>query len=84
MLVSAQAEPLVRPYYESTPRQVQALVAGLPGGAAFESDSGYSGPARTAWDAFSLSLLVSVVIILVGAVAGLTVKIVASSRAAKK
>ena len=84
MLVSSQAEPLVRPYYESTPRQVQALVAGLPGGAAFESATGLAGPARTAWDAFSLSLLVSVVIILVGALFSVTAKAVASSRAAKK
>jgi len=84
MLVSAQIEPMVRPYYESSPRQVAALVGGLPGGAAFENATGYTGPARNTWDAFSLGLMISAVIILVGALFSVTAKTVASSRAAKK
>ncbi len=84
MLVSTQIEPLVRPYYESSPRQVTALLGGLPGGAAFENATGYVGPARDTWDAFSLGLMISVVIILVGALFSVTAKTVASSRAAKK
>ncbi|MFO8035476.1 MAG: zinc ribbon domain-containing protein [Anaerolineales bacterium] len=36
MVVSAQAEPLVRPYYETSPQQISGLVAGLPGGRIYE------------------------------------------------
>lgn len=56
MVVSAQAEPLVRPYYEANPRQVAGLVIGLRGGAAYARLTGRGGLARMYWDAFSIGL----------------------------
>jgi hypothetical protein len=64
MVLSAQAEPIIRPYYDSG--QVQGMVAGLAGGAAYENKRGRDGLASEYWDAFSLSLLVATILILIG------------------
>jgi len=64
MVVSAQAEPMIRPYYDSG--QVQGMVTGLAGGAAYENKRGRSGLASEYWDTFSLSLLVATILILIG------------------
>jgi hypothetical protein len=66
MVLSAQAEPLVRPYYEATPRQVAGLVVGMRGGAAYARLTGRGGLARMYWDAFSLGLLTAGAILLLG------------------
>jgi hypothetical protein len=75
MVVSAQAEPMVRPYYYSTQKQIQGMVAGLAGSGAYENAhqdllSG-AGPARRYWDAFSYSLLVAATLVAVGVVISL-------------
>jgi hypothetical protein len=64
MIVSAQAEPMIRPYYDSG--QVQGMVTGLAGGAAYENKRGRYGLASEYWDVFSLSLLVATILILIG------------------
>jgi hypothetical protein len=74
MVTSAQAEPLVRPYYEGIPQQVSGLVSGMAGGAAYENAQGVSGPARLSWDAFSVGVLVSALTILGGALVGVVSK----------
>jgi hypothetical protein len=64
MVVSAQAEPLLRPYYEAG--QLQGMVGGLGGGAAYEQSTGRSGLSRRYWDAYSIGLTVVVFVLLVG------------------
>jgi hypothetical protein len=71
MVVSAQAEPMVRPYYETSPRQVSGMISGLAGGAAYESISGNTGVSRLYWDAFGMGSISAVGIILVGALVSL-------------
>jgi len=66
MVISAQAEPMVRPYYEANPKQISGLVAGLSGGAAYEAKMGRPGSARKSWDAFGAGMLVAVIVILLG------------------
>jgi ABC-type spermidine/putrescine transport system permease subunit II len=66
MVLSAQAEPLVRPYYESGSPQVQGLVVGLVSGASYESLLGREGIAARYWDSFSVGMLVAALLILVG------------------
>ena len=66
MVLSAQAEPLIRPYFESSPRQVNGLVAGLSGGAFYERSSGRAGLARNYWDTFGSGLTITIFIILFG------------------
>ncbi|MBU0510538.1 MAG: hypothetical protein KJ638_02405 [Chloroflexi bacterium] len=64
-ILSAQAAPMIRPYYGT---QVQGMVTGLIGGAAYEQSMGQDSYnlARVYWDAFSVGLLVAVAAILIG------------------
>ncbi len=58
-VISAQAEPMVRPYYEAG--QVQGMVTGLYGGAYYERLNGLPGASRRYMDAFSLGTLVAAI-----------------------
>jgi hypothetical protein len=81
MVISAQAEPLIRPYYEITPQQVNGLVTGLSGGAEYEQVTGRSQYARTYWDSFTIGLSAAVVLILLGGlINGITAVISLSRR----
>jgi hypothetical protein len=64
--ISAQAEPMLRPYYDSG--QAQGMVTGLAGGAAYENKSGRLGLGRAYWDAFSIAFLMAEVIVIVGGI----------------
>ena len=64
-LVSAQAEPMVRPYFDNQQTQIDGLVSGLTGGAAYEVMT-RPNVARTYWDAFNIVLIVAVSAILIG------------------
>jgi hypothetical protein len=66
MAVSAQAEPMVQPYYETSPKQVSGMISGLAGFAAYESITGQTGPARSYWDAYSAGMLVAAGLFLLG------------------
>jgi hypothetical protein len=68
MVVSAQAEPVVRPYFEGTPKVVQGIVAGLPGGASYESMIGRSNLARNYWDAYAMGISLIAILLLAGGV----------------
>jgi hypothetical protein len=67
MVLSAQAEPLVRPYYDELQQQVKGMVIGLVGGASYENLNGQPLLALNYWNAFNLAIVVAVVIIFVGA-----------------
>jgi hypothetical protein len=64
MVVSAQAEPVLRPYYDSG--QVKGMVSGLAGGAAYETVNHSPGMAIRYLDGFSVGLFVAVVMIVIG------------------
>lgn len=72
MIVSAQIEPMVRPYLQTADVQVaadsqlQGNMAGLKGSAAYERSQGQFGLARLYWDAYGVGMLVAMVLILVG------------------
>lgn len=66
MVTSAQAEPLIRPYFQSNPRQVAGMVSGMAGAAAYESSFGRRGSASQSWSAFSIGLLVASLLIMLG------------------
>ncbi len=67
MVVSAQAEPLVYPYYSASPRQISGLVSGVTGGAYYENVVG-SSTASGFWTAYNAGLMVAVIIIAVGSI----------------
>lgn len=70
MVTSAQAEPLVYPYYLTEPRQVSGLVSGVSGGAYYETVISHS-LARRYWDGYNVGLLLAVLIIAVGSIINL-------------
>jgi hypothetical protein len=63
-VVSAQAEPMVRPYYESG--QVQGMVTGLMGGVSYEKVNARPGLSTRYWDAFSFGIFFAELMIVVG------------------
>ena len=68
MVVSAQAEPLVYPYYDNSPRQVTGIIAGVAGGATYESGVRPK-IAHQYWHAFSWGTsLTAIILVVVGLV----------------
>jgi hypothetical protein len=65
MVVSAQAEPLVYPYFESDPKQIDGLLVGAAGGAAYEQNSSFH-IARKYWNPYSTGVSIALIIIIVG------------------
>ncbi len=70
LIVSAQAEPLVRPYYEANSGQI-GMVTGLRGSAVFEKGRALLGLTRDYWDSFSAVILATVMLILIGGLVNL-------------
>jgi hypothetical protein len=69
LAISAQAEPMLQPYYDSG--QVQGMVTGLPGGVAYEQANGISSIGSHYWDGFSVGFLVADFIVAIGGVMAL-------------
>jgi hypothetical protein len=74
IVTSSQAEPMIRPYYEASPSQVQGMVSSLVGGLAYGSAVGNI-QQNGEWDAFSIAITVSVLIILIGSISRAVLKI---------
>jgi hypothetical protein len=73
MVISAQAEPMLIPYYDSG--QVSGLLTGFSGGVSYEVQREYLGQARSYWDSYSFGLIAMQSLILVGGVWSLVVGI---------
>ena len=71
MVVSAQADPMVRPYYASNPRQIAGFASGVMGGVFLENLRGRAGPARLYLDAYSLTLMVAIFLLVIGSLVNL-------------
>jgi hypothetical protein len=69
MAISAQAEPMLQPYYDSG--QVQGMVTGLAGGVAYEQANGIPSIGSSYWDPFSVGFLVADFIVAIGGVMAL-------------
>jgi len=65
MVVSAQAEPLVRPYVDANPKQVSGMVAGLAGGMSYERLLPRPVLSSRYWDSYTLSALTAVGLIFI-------------------
>ena len=78
MAISAQAEPIIYPYYASG--QVDGLVSGLSGGATYERQQNQEGLGRKYWDAYSVGLFLAEILIAIGAM----VNFLAALRAKQK
>lgn len=69
MVISAQAEPMILPYYDSG--QIKGLVTGLAGGEAYEQTfirpDAQTGLAQRYWNSFSVGTLIAELLIVAGA-----------------
>lgn len=66
MAVSAQAEPMVLPYYQASPQGVNGLISGTKGGAFYEAQTNTQGPAGLYWTGYNAGLIIAVLVILIG------------------
>ena len=74
MVISAQAEPMLIPYYDSG--QVRGLLTGLGGGAVYESIRQQPGNAHLYWDSYGFGLIAMQLLILAGGVWSLVMGII--------
>lgn len=68
MIISAQAEPMIRPYFDSG--QLKGLVSGLSDAKIYEQNYNRPGLANQYWSSFSLGMLVAELLIAAGAIFG--------------
>jgi hypothetical protein len=68
MIVSAQVEPMIRPYFDSG--QIDGLVNGLADAKIYEGKYNRPGLAQIYWDSYSIGMLVAVLLIVAGALWG--------------
>ncbi|GAH08610.1 unnamed protein product [marine sediment metagenome] len=68
LVVSRQAEPLVRPYYGSEPSQIQGLVSGFGVDAYYSSSNARAGFSSMYWSSLNLALIMGGLLMLIGAV----------------
>ncbi|MFP3852698.1 MAG: hypothetical protein ACLFWD_00240 [Anaerolineales bacterium] len=66
MVLSAGAEPMIRPYFESLDPQVDGILSGLPNAMAYEMHNQRAGLAKERWNAFGSGTLAVEVILAVG------------------
>lgn len=77
---SAQSEPLIRPFFEASPQQVQGFVSGVMGSVQYEATIGLRGIAHLYWPSFNSGLIAAVVLILVGGGANAILALVSSKK----
>jgi hypothetical protein len=68
MIISAQAEPMIRPYFDSG--QLKGLVSGLSDAKIYEQTYNRPGLANHYWNSFSVGMLVAELLIAAGAILG--------------
>jgi len=68
MAISAQAEPMLLPYYDSG--QIQGVVTGLVGGKTYEQQRNRPALANQYWNSFSAGTFVAVLLMIAGAIWG--------------
>lgn len=63
---SAQIEPIIRPYYSGTPNLVDGFVSGIAGSGAYERLTGVDGWTSSNWNVYTLLVIVSLAVLLIG------------------
>ncbi|MCK5054346.1 MAG: hypothetical protein KAR65_08710 [Anaerolineales bacterium] len=70
MVLSAGAEPLVRPYFEASEPQVDGILTGLPAAVSYRQFSGLPLDTGVQWNAFGMGLLAVELILIAGGAYG--------------
>jgi hypothetical protein len=66
LVSSAQLEPVVQPYFSSSPQMVNGMVTGLRGGAIYTRMTGRDTITKNYWDAYGMGMFTAAMLILVG------------------
>ncbi|OGO34153.1 MAG: hypothetical protein A2Z16_06150 [Chloroflexi bacterium RBG_16_54_18] len=82
-VVSAQSEPLIRPFFDATPQQVQGIVSGVIGSVHYGATIGRQGIAHLYWPSFNSGLLAAAILIVVGGGANALLALTASKNGRK-
>ncbi|MCD6426070.1 MAG: hypothetical protein J7L35_11285, partial [Anaerolineales bacterium] len=69
MVISAQAEPLIQPYFRSSPQLVKGYVSGIIDSMNYERLLNRPNLATTAWLPFNLGIIITVGTIFIGGLA---------------
>jgi hypothetical protein len=81
MVISAGAEPLLRPYYEASDPRINGLLSGLPAAAAYELRNGVPGDAQARWNPFGAGILLAEIVLIVGIAYGILLWFLRRNRA---
>ena len=66
MALSAQAEPLVRPYYDASPQQVQGLLGGYSAAVLYDTALGRTTGTAAMWSPFAAGLTAAIFLMVIG------------------
>lgn len=84
MILSTQAEPFIRPYYEAADQQVQYLLAGLADGVRYENLAGNSSVASSYWKLYGAGVLAAIGLLIFFSVLNIALMIWAQNQARNK
>jgi hypothetical protein len=84
MVLSAGAEPLIRPYYEALQPQVNGILSGLPDAVAYEQADAMQGEAHSRWNPFGAALAVIEIALAAGVIYGLAKWLLRYGRASRE
>ncbi len=70
MVLSAGAEPLVRPYFEASDQRVQGILTGLPSALAYQQMNGQALSVESRWDGFGSMMFAVQSILIAGGLYG--------------
>jgi len=79
---SAQSAPLLQPYVQSG--QIQAILAGLPEGLVYGQQTQPAGSQDLAWSSYQNALLISILVILVGALVAGVISMFTGSKSSQE
>jgi hypothetical protein len=83
MVVSAQVEPLIQPYFRGSPQLLSGYVSGVIDSMKYESLLGRPNLAHTRWMPFNMGILISVGTIFIGGLANGILSLFSRHRARK-
>jgi hypothetical protein len=70
MVVTAGAEPIVRPYFESVSPQISGILTGLQAAVKYEVWNGRLGDASQRWNSFGMGMIAAELVLIAGLVYG--------------
>jgi hypothetical protein len=80
MALSAQAEPLVRPYYSASPQQIQGLLGGFSAALLYDTTLGRRTSTASLWSPYAVGLTAAVLLMVIGLLVNMLLGFMARTR----